>query len=70
MDFMSVIRQYWPFILPVLLLQLGLMVAAVADILRQNHYRVGSRGLWLVVAVLGQLPGPIAYFLFGRPHDA
>lgn len=66
---MDFIRQYWPFLLPILLLQIGLAVLALADILRRDTYKAGSRKLWIPVVLLGQLWGPVAYFVFGRPSD-
>lgn len=52
---------------PLIVLQLGLMIWALLD-LRQ---RGGTRGplpvwVWIVIIVLGELLGPVLYFLFGR----
>ncbi len=54
-------------LVPLLLLQLGLLVFAVIDLLRDDRVvRGGNKGLWAVVIVFVNLIGPIAYLLFGR----
>jgi ABC-2 type transport system ATP-binding protein len=52
---------------PLLLLELGLLVFAVADLLRDDRVvRGGNKGLWAVVIVFVNLIGPILYLLIGR----
>jgi len=54
-------------VVPLLLLQLGLLIAAVVDLLRMDrHVRGGSKGMWAMVIVFVNLLGPILYFLVGR----
>jgi ABC-2 type transport system ATP-binding protein len=54
-------------LVPLLLLQLGLMVLAIVDLLRvDRRVRGGSKGVWAVVIVFVNLFGPILYFLVGR----
>jgi len=54
-------------LVPVIVLQLGLMVAAVVDLLREERaVRGGSKGMWAVIIVFVNLVGPILYFLVGR----
>jgi ABC-2 type transport system ATP-binding protein len=54
-------------LLPLLLLQLGLMVLAIVDLLRDDRrVRGGSKGVWAVVIVFVNMIGPILYFLVGR----
>ncbi len=52
-------------LIPVLLLQLGLMAAALLDLARRERTR-GPRWVWVLVIVLVSTIGPIAYFAFGR----
>jgi hypothetical protein len=59
------IGDYLPFLIPVILLQLGLMVFALIDLIRREKTR-GSKWLWAIVIVLGELLGPILYLLVGR----
>src|SRR4051794_31797085 len=54
-------------IVPIALLQLGLLVAAIIDLLRDDRaVRGGTKGLWAVVIVFVNLIGPVLYFLVGR----
>ncbi len=62
---METIRQYLPFLIPVLLLQLGLMIVALLDLVRRERTR-GPKWVWAVVIVFVNLLGPIVYFMFGR----
>ena len=58
-----------PFLLPLLALQLGLMLAAVIHILRHKTYRTGNRTMWLLLAILVNIIGPILYFTLGRGDE-
>ena len=67
---MDVLQEYWPFLLPLIIAQLGLMLAALVHIFRHDKYRFGTRALWVVIVVLFQMIGPVAYFIVGRGEDA
>jgi len=54
-----------PLLAPLLILQLGLMIAALVDLRRRPSTR-GPKSVWLLVVVFFGLLGPLAYFLFGR----
>ncbi len=62
---MDTIRQYLPFLIPILILQLGLMAVALLDLVRRERTR-GPKWVWAVVIVVINLFGPILYFMFGR----
>ncbi len=51
---------------PLLLMQVGLMLWALIDLLRRRRTRTLSLPAWLVLIVVINFFGPIAYFLFGR----
>ncbi|HEX5828831.1 MAG TPA: ATP-binding cassette domain-containing protein [Candidatus Limnocylindrales bacterium] len=54
-------------LVPIILLQVGLLVAAVIDLLRDDRaVRGGNKGVWAVVIVFVNLIGPVLYFLVGR----
>ena len=54
-------------LVPLFVLQLGLMVAAVIDLLRvDRRVRGGNKGVWAVVIVFASMIGPILYLLVGR----
>ena len=62
---MDAIRPYIPFLIPILVIQLGLMLFALLDLLRRPATN-GPRWLWAIIIILVNIIGPIAYFLIGR----
>ena len=65
MDFdevLGLLLKLWP----LLLMQVALMLWALIDLLRRWSTRTLSPPAWLVIVVIINFLGPIAYFLFGR----
>lgn len=56
-------------LVPVLLIDIALAVATVRHILRHPRYRFGNGTMWLVIAVVLLLFGPIIYFVFGKGEN-
>lgn len=57
----------WRILLPLVILELVLMVAALLDISRREPERIrGPKWAWVLVSVFVATLGPIVYFLFGR----
>lgn len=52
-------------LLPVILIQLGLLVLALLDLLK-NPNPNGPKWLWGILIVAFQIIGPILYFVIGR----
>jgi len=65
----NMLVRYLPFLIPLALIQFGLMIAAIIHICRHNTYRVGNRTIWLIVSILVNVIGPILYFAIGRGED-
>jgi hypothetical protein len=56
-----------PILIPILILQLTLMAIGLYDLTRPDRrVKGGNKLVWGLVIVLGQLLGPLVYFLFGR----
>jgi hypothetical protein len=54
-------------IVPILLVQLGLIILALRDLLRpERRVRGDSKLLWGVIIVIVNLIGPLLYFAVGR----
>ena len=52
---------------PIILIQLGLMVAALIDLERgERRVRGGNKLVWALVIVFVNIVGPIIYFTAGR----
>lgn len=61
------LEEILPFLIPLLVLQLTLMAVGLYDLTRpERRVRGGSKLVWGLVIVLGQLLGPLVYFLVGR----
>ena len=57
--------EFLPYIIPLVLLQLTLMIVALVDLIRREKTR-GPKWVWTLVIIFGELIGPIIYFIFGR----
>lgn len=66
---MNTLFDILPLLVPVLLVDIALAVAAVRHILRHPRYRFGNRAMWLVIVVVLLLFGPIIYFVFGKGEN-
>ena len=62
------LRQLIPLLIPVILIQFGLMVAALVDLVKRPKTR-GPKWVWVVVVVFINLIGPIIYFIVGREEE-
>jgi hypothetical protein len=62
---MEQIREILPFLIPIAILQLVLVVAALVDLLRRERTR-GPKWVWLLIIVFVNFIGPIVYFMLGR----
>jgi uncharacterized membrane protein YhaH (DUF805 family) len=66
---MAAIRQYLPFLVPVLLIELALIIAALVDLVRRERTR-GPKWAWVLIILFINFIGPIIYFIFGRAEEA
>ncbi len=63
-------EQILALLLPVVLIQLGLIIAALFDLEKEErHVRGGSKLIWAVVIVFLNVVGPILYFIAGREES-
>jgi Na+/citrate or Na+/malate symporter len=60
------ISEFLPFIIPIVLLQLTLMIVALVDLIRREKTSLLPKWAWAIIIVLGELIGPIIYLIFGR----
>ena len=61
----EILKQIFPFLIPVLIIQLGLMIYCLIDLLKREKTS-GPKWLWVLLIVLGQFWGPILYLIIGR----
>jgi hypothetical protein len=59
------LQPYLPLLIPFLILQLVLIVAALIDLSRRAQTR-GPKWVWVLVILFVSTIGPIIYFIAGR----
>jgi uncharacterized membrane protein YhaH (DUF805 family) len=68
MDVLSKFQQYIPYLIPVLIILLVLMISALVDLIRREHTR-GPKWVWVLVILFVNYIGPIIYFVAGRKEE-
>lgn len=66
MNDVEALREMLPFLIPVGVIELGLMAFALVDLTRREVVKGGRKWPWAVVIVLLGIIGPIIYLLIGR----
>ncbi|WP_367617958.1 PLDc N-terminal domain-containing protein [Shouchella lehensis] len=64
-EVMDIIRLF----LPLIVVQLLLMSVALFDLYRRVSVR-GQKWVWVIIIIVINLLGPIAYFIFGREKSS
>lgn len=61
------LKDMLPFLIPLFIAELVLLAVALRHILTHEHYKRGTRALWIVVVLVGmEFIGPILYFVLGK----
>ena len=63
---MQMITEFLPFIIPLALIQLGLNLFVIIDIIRKKKTKSLSPAAWLAITLLINMVGAILYIIFGR----
>lgn len=64
---MEEIKEMLPFLIPIVVVEFVLLFVTLRHILTHKQYKRGSRGLWLIIVIVGMnFVGPILYFLLGK----
>ncbi len=64
---MDNIMEFLPFLIPIVIVQLGLLAYTLYHILTHKNYKRGNRKIWLAVTiVLMNFVGPILYLILGK----
>lgn len=66
---MSNISEYLPFIIPLVIIEIALAVAALIHVLKHPNYRFGNKVMWIIVVLIFEFIGPIVYFTIGRGDE-
>ena len=68
MDALNLLQQYLPLLIPVFVVQLGLLIFALVDLLKRDKTN-GPKWLWVIIIVFVNMIGPIVYFIVGRRDE-
>ena len=61
------LEELLPLLVPIIVIQLGLLVCALYDLTRPGRRVKGaSKVVWALIIIFINLVGPILYFLVGR----
>lgn len=67
MNDLATLKEFLPFIIPLVIVQFTLLGYTIYHILTHDHYKRGNRIIWMIVAIVGmQFIGPILYFILGK----
>ena len=67
---MEKLNEYLPLIIPLVAVQIILLVVSIRHIMTHDHYKRGSRVLWIAIVIIGmQIWGPVLYFILGKEDD-
>ena len=58
-----------PILIPLIIIQFGLLITALIHILTHNTYKTGNRLLWIIICICINTIGPILYFILGRGDE-
>jgi hypothetical protein len=65
MENLDKFAEFLPLLIPILVLQLALMIAALVDLAKRERTR-GPRWMWVLIILVGEFLGSILYFIVGR----
>jgi len=61
---MSNFKEIIPFVAPIFVIQLGLQIYSIINLVRRNKVRFNNKLLWGIVIILLGILGPVVYMVF------
>ncbi len=68
-DELEMLVDMLPFLIPVFLIEIALLIFALIDLFKREHIDNNTRIIWAVVIILFGIIGPVIYFIFGRKEN-
>jgi hypothetical protein len=62
---LDLIMKFLPFLIPLVLIEFGLMIGALVHILKHRNTKHLPYGAWIAISFIGII-GPVLYFIIGR----
>ncbi len=66
MDGLDIVTEILPFVIPLLIIQIALIIVALIDLIQRDKVRGNNKVLWALLIVLVNIIGPIIYLFIGR----
>ena len=60
------IMEYLPVLIPLVIVQFGLMITALVHAVRHPKYKSGNMIIWVLVILCINIIGPVLYFIIGK----
>ena len=66
MNGLETIKEMLPFLIPLIIIEIVLLVIALVDLVKRERVKGGNKLVWVLVIVLISIIGPIIYLILGR----
>ncbi|MDK2903049.1 MAG: hypothetical protein PWQ93_968 [Clostridiales bacterium] len=64
---MGQLKDILPFLIPLVIVEFGLLAYVIHHILTHKNYKHGNRVMWMVIVIVGMaFIGPILYLVLGK----
>lgn len=63
---MEQLSQLLPLLIPIVIIQYGLVVAALLDLVKRERFKLLPKWAWILIIVFVNFIGPVLYFVLGR----
>jgi len=60
------IMEYLPVLIPLIIIQFGLMITALVHAVKHPKYKTGNMIIWVFVILFVNIIGPVLYFIIGK----
>lgn len=60
------VKELLPFLIPLMILQLLLMISALTMIIQQRRFKYLNRTAWIIIVIVFNIVGPVLYFVMER----
>ena len=67
---LDTIVQMLPYLVPLIILEVILLVVSLVDLAKRKHVTGGNKIIWALVTVCIQLIGPVIYLVLGRKEES
>lgn len=60
------VKELLPFLIPLMILQLLLMISSLTMIIQQRRFKYLNRAVWIIIVIVFNIVGPVLYFVMER----